>query len=175
MLPQTEALLLEDVLLDARDGLVLSKQKLWYHFQRFPWNLENPEENPKFGEHSRQIRLRISQGLPQDHGSNFLPGSYHLGISPHIDSYYHLITDLLPHLIMGRPKPVLLPKWIPNEFKVFLQGCGFETKELGEDIFRVDRLELPPMPNPDWNPVKFRLVQNFMLKLLEERLSLIHI
>ena len=78
MLPQTEALLLEDVLLDARDGLVRSKQQLWYHFQRFPWNLENPEENPKFGEHSRQVRLRISQGLPQDHGSNFLPGSYHL-------------------------------------------------------------------------------------------------
>ena len=91
MLPQTEALLLEDVLLDARDGLVRCKQQLWYHFQRFPWNLENPEENPKFGEHSRQVRLRISQGLPQDHGSNFLPGSYHLGISPHIDSYYHHI------------------------------------------------------------------------------------
>ena len=36
MLPQTEALLLEDVLLDARDGLVLSKKQLWYHFQRFP-------------------------------------------------------------------------------------------------------------------------------------------
>ena len=113
MLPKTEALLLEDVLLDARDGLVLSKKQLWYHFQRFPWNLENPEENPKFGEHSRQVRSRISQGLPQDHGSNFLPGSYHLGISPHIDSYYHLITDLLPHLILGRPKPVLIPKWIP--------------------------------------------------------------
>ena len=110
MLPQTEALLLEDVLLDARDGLVLSKKQLWYHFQRFPWNLENPEENPKFGEHSRQVRLRISQGLPHDHGSNFLPGSYHLGISPHIDSYYHLMTDLLPHLILGRPKPVLIPK-----------------------------------------------------------------
>ena len=47
MLPQTEALLLEDVLLDARDGLVLSKQQLWYHFQRFPWDLENPEENPQ--------------------------------------------------------------------------------------------------------------------------------
>ena len=44
MLPQTEALLLEDVLLDARDGLVRCKQQLWYHFQRFPWNLENPEE-----------------------------------------------------------------------------------------------------------------------------------
>ena len=65
MLPQTEALLLEDVLLDARDGLVLSKKQLWYHFQRFPWNLENPEENPKFGEHSRQVHLRISQGLPK--------------------------------------------------------------------------------------------------------------
>ena len=106
MLPQTEALLLEDVLLDARDGLVHCKQQLWYHFQRFPWNLENPEENPKFGEHSRQVRSRINQGLPQDHGSNFLPGSYHLGISPHIDSYYHLMTDLLPHLILGQPKPV---------------------------------------------------------------------
>ena len=167
MLPQTEALLLEDVLLDARDGLVLSKKQLWYHFQRFPWNLENPEENPKFGEHSRQVRLRISQGLPQDHGSNFLPGSYHLGISPHIDSYYHLITDLLPHLILGRPKPVLIPKWIPEAFKVFLQGCGFKIKELGEDIFRVECLELPPMPNPDWNPVKFRLVQNFIQKLIQ--------
>ena len=44
MLPQTEALLLEDVLLDARDGLVRCKQQLWYHFQRFPWDLENPEE-----------------------------------------------------------------------------------------------------------------------------------
>jgi len=32
-------LILEDALLSAADGLVQSGSKIWFHFQKYPWDL----------------------------------------------------------------------------------------------------------------------------------------
>ena len=162
----SDLLLLEDALIDGRDGFVCCGNHLWHHFQRFPWDLKRPEANPAYGEHFRQIRSRITQGIPERKSAKYLRGEYHLGISPHMDNYYHLITDLLPHLIRSDRRPVLVPQWMPEPFKAFLQTCGFETKVLGEGIFQVEHLQLPAMPVPAWNLEKFQQVQDFIRKHL---------
>jgi len=99
-------LILENVLLSAADGLVQSGSQIWFHFQKYPWDLSHPELNPGAGEHRRHIEARLIQGLAEPTGSRVLSGTYHLGISPHIYSYYHLLTDLLPHLIESPQYPI---------------------------------------------------------------------
>ena len=86
-------LILENALLSADDGLVQSGSKIWFHFQKYPWDLAFPEQNPGVGEHRRHIETRLTQGLPDPKLTHFLSGTYHLGISPHIYSYYHLLAD----------------------------------------------------------------------------------
>tara|TARA_B100000579_G_C22758694_1_gene817830 strand:+ start:16 stop:915 length:900 start_codon:yes stop_codon:yes gene_type:complete len=158
-------LILEDALLSSEDGLVQSGDNIWFHFQKYPWNLSNQKKNPHAGEHYRHIKARLSLGLADPSNATFLKGTYHLGISPHIYSYYHLMTDLLPHLIRTPRFPVLLPNFIPKIFNDFLKEAGFETYILRSDVFRVEKLYIPEVIIPNWNKEKVKNVQSFINNL----------
>ena len=79
-------LIVENALLSAGDGLVQSGNKIWFHFQKYPWHLSNPEKNPVAGKHRRLIEARLSQGFIDPSNASLLNGTYHLGISPHCHS-----------------------------------------------------------------------------------------
>ncbi|SVD31526.1 uncharacterized protein METZ01_LOCUS384380, partial [marine metagenome] len=148
------SLILEEALLSAADGLVQSGNKIWFHFQKYPWDLACPEQNPGVGEHRRHIEGRLTQGLPDPKLASVLSGTYHLGISPHIYSYYHLLTDLLPHLIAYKKYPVLVPEFMPTQFIDFFIKAEFEVQVLSPGIFMVERLIIPEINFPDWNSKK---------------------
>jgi len=214
-------LILENALLSAEDGLVQSGNQIWFHFQKYPWHLSNPENNPASGEHRRHIEARLSQGLTNPANARLLNGTYHLGISPHIYSYYHLLTDLLPHLLdaprfpvlvpefmplvfvdflgeagfevlngtyhlgisphiysyyhlltdllphlLDAPRfPVLVPEFMPLVFVDFLREAGFEVQILAADVFRVEKLIIPEMKAPDWNVEKIKKIRTFVENL----------
>ena len=158
-------LIIKNALVSAEDGLVQSGDQIWFHFQKFPWHLSNLGKNPAAGEHRRNIEARLSQGLPDPTNARFLNGTYHLGISPHIYSYYHLLTDLLPHLIDAPRFPVLVPEYMPVAFLNFLREGGFEVQVLGADIFQVEKLIIPDMKTPDWNVAKIKKILIFVNKL----------
>ena len=158
-------LILENTLLSAEDGLVQSGDRIWFHFQKFPWHLSNPENNPAAGEHHRHIEARLSLGLADPANARLLKGTYHLGISPHIYSYYHLLTDLLSHLIEAPRFPVLVPEFMPVAFLDFLKDAGFEVLVLGAEIFHVEKLIIPDMKVPDWNVDKIKKIQSFVENL----------
>ena len=153
-------LILENALLSAEDGLVQSGDRIWFHFQKFPWHLSNPENNPAAGEHRRHIEARLSLGLADPANARLLKGTYHLGISPHIYSYYHLLTDLLSHLIEAPRFPVLVPEFMPVAFLDFLKDAGFEVLVLGAEIFHVEKLIIPDMKVPDQKNLCFKKVGN---------------
>jgi hypothetical protein len=159
-------LILEDALLSAADGLVQSGSKIWFHFQKYPWDLALQEQNPGVGEHRRHIETRLTQGLPDPKLAHVLSGTYHLGISPHIYSYYHLLADLLPHLITSQKFPVLVPEFMPTQFIDFLKEAEFEVQVLSPGIFIVERLLIPKMNIPDWNSEKVKLIQDFLKKIV---------
>ena len=158
-------LILENALLSAEDGLVQSGNQIWFHFQKYPWHLSNPENNPASGEHRRHIEARLSQGLTDPANARLLNGTYHLGISPHIYSYYHLLTDLLPHLLDAPRFPVLVPEFMPLVFVDFLREAGFEVQILAADVFRVEKLIIPEMKAPDWNVEKIKKIRTFVENL----------
>ena len=158
-------LILENALVSAEDGLVQSGDRIWFHFQKFPWHLSNPENNPAAGEHRRHIEARLSLGLADPANARLLKGTYHLGISPHIYSYYHLLTDLLSHLIEAPRFPVLVPEFMPVAFLDFLKDAGFEVLVLGAEIFHVEKLIIPDMKVPDWNVDKIKKIQSFVENL----------
>ena len=155
-------LILENALLSAEDGLVQSEDQIWFHFQKYPWHLSNSEKNPATGEHRRHIEARLSQGLADPSNARVLKGTYHLGISPHIYSYYHLLTDLLPHLIDAPRFPVLVPDFMPIVFLDFLSEAGFEVQVLGADVFQVEKLIIPDMNTTDWNLDKIKKILTFV-------------
>jgi capsular polysaccharide biosynthesis protein len=155
-------LILENALLSADDGLVQSGNKIWFHFQKFPWYLSNLGKNSVTGEHRRHIEARLNQGLADPANARVLNGTYHLGISPHIYSYYHLLTDLLPHLIDAPKIPVLVPEFMPVAFRDFLREAGFEVQVLGTGIFQVEKLIIPDMKTPDWNVAKIKKIRTFV-------------
>ncbi|RTZ82760.1 MAG: hypothetical protein DSY98_00530 [SAR324 cluster bacterium] len=159
-------LILEDALLSAADGLVQSGSKIWFHFQKYPWDLACPEQNPGVGEHRRHIETRLTQGLPDPKLAHVLSGTYHLGISPHIYSYYHLLADLLPHLIASQKFPVLVPEFMPTQFIDLLKKAEFEVQVLSPEFFMVERLLIPEMNFPDWNSEKVKLIQYFFEKIV---------
>ena len=161
-------LILENALLSAVDGLVQSGNQIWFHFQKYPWHLSNPEKNPPAGEHRRHIEARLSLGLADPANAQLLKGSYHLGISPHIYSYYHLLTDLLPHLLDSPRFPVLVPEFMPLVFVDFLREAGFEVQILAADVFRVEKLIIPEMKTPDWNLDKIKKIRTFAENLYPE-------
>ncbi|MDP6743423.1 MAG: glycosyltransferase family 61 protein [SAR324 cluster bacterium] len=158
-------LILENALLSAEDGLVQSGNQIWFHFQKYPWHLSNPEKNPIAGKHRRHIEARLSQGLADPANARLLNGTYHLGISPHIYSYYHLLTDLLSHLLDAPRFPVLVPEFMPLVFVDFLREAGFEVQILAADVFRVEKLIIPEMKAPDWNVDKIKKIRTFMENL----------
>ena len=155
-------LILENALLSANDGLVQSRNQIWFHFQKFPWHLSNPLKNPVTGEHRRHIEARLSRGLADPVNARVLNGTYHLGISPHIYSYYHLLTDLLPHLIDAPKYPVLVPEFMPVGYRDFLREAGFEVQVLGAGIFQIEKLIIPDMNTPDWNIAKIKKIRTFV-------------
>jgi len=157
---------LENVLLSAYDGLVQSGNQIWYHFDKYTWDLSQSEKNPVDGEHKRKIESRLLKGLADPKKATLLNGTYHLGISPHIYSYYHLLADLLPHLINSPKYPVLVPNFMPISYTNFLRKIGFEIKILPPDIFLVEKLFLPAIEKKDWNKTKVKIIQNFFEKIL---------
>ena len=154
----------KDALLDSSDGLVLTGKRIWFHFQRFPWDLDQKENNPFHGEQYRQVTRRLARKLPDACNAQVLKGEFHLGIAPHMLSYYHLITDLLPHLIMQHRFPVLVPEWLSSRFRSFLKECGFALRVLPPGDYRVERLHIPAMPDEDWNTAKVPAVRDFVRK-----------
>ena len=154
-------LILKEALLSAADGLVQSGSKIWFHFQKYPWDLTCPELNPCVGEHRRNIEHRLTKGLPDPKLASVLSGTYHLGISPHIYSYYHLLTDLLPHLITYKKYPVLVPEFMPTQFIDFITKAEFEVQVLSPSIFIVEQLIIPEINFPNWNSKKVKLIQGF--------------
>ena len=165
------SLILENALLSAADGLVQSRNRIWFHFQKYPWHLSNSEQNPGIGEHRRYIEARLLQGLADPENARVLNGTYHLGISPHIYSYYHLLTDLLSHLIDAPRFPVLVPEFMPVSFIEFLNDAGFEVQVLAPDIFHVEKLIIPEMETPDWNTEKVNKIQSFFKKYFPQNNS----
>ena len=158
-------LIVENALLFAGDGLVQSGNKIWFHFQKYPWHLSNPEKNPVAGKHRRHIEARLSQGFIDPSNASLLNGTYHLGISPHIYSYYHLLTDLLSHLVDAPRFPVLVPEFMPIVFLDFLREAGFEVQVLGSDVFHVEKLIIPEMKTPEWNIDKVKKIRTFLKNL----------
>ena len=132
----------ENAFLCGADGLVQSGDKIWFHFQKYPWDLSCQEKNLGAGKHRRIIESRLRKGLPDPSDASFLSGKYHSGISPHIYSYYHLLTDLLPHLIQAPSNPVLVPEFIPQSFIEFLKQAQFEVKILPKGTVTVSYTHL---------------------------------
>ncbi|HBL55898.1 MAG TPA: glycosyltransferase family 61 protein [Deltaproteobacteria bacterium] len=165
------SLILENALLSAADGLVQSGNRIWFHFQKYPWHLSCPEQNPGDGEHRRYIETRLYQGLADPENARVLKGTYHLGISPHIYSYYHLLSDLLAHLIDAPRFPVLVPEFMPISFLDFLTEAGFEVQVLAPEIFHVEKLIIPEMTSPDWNSEKVKKIQTFFEKFITQKTS----
>ena len=165
------SLILENALLSAADGLVQSGNRIWFHFQKYPWHLSCPEQNPGDGEHRRYIEARLHQGLADPENARVLKGTYHLGISPHIYSYYHLLSDLLAHLIDAPRFPVLVPEFMPISFLDFLTEAGFEVQVLAPEIFHVEKLIIPEMTSPDWNSEKVKKIQTFFEKFITQKTS----
>ena len=165
------SLILENALLSAADGLVQSGNRIWFHFQKYPWHLSCPEQNPGDGEYRRYIETRLYQGLADPENARVLKGTYHLGISPHIYSYYHLLSDLLAHLIDAPLFPVLVPEFMPISFLDFLTEAGFEVQVLAPEIFHVEKLIIPEMTSPDWNSEKVKKIQTFFEKFITQKTS----
>jgi len=162
---------LENVLLSAEDGLVQSVDQIWYHFDKYTWNLSEPEKNSGHGEQRRIIESRLEKGLADPKKAVPLYGTYHLGISPHIYSYYHLLTDLIPYLICSPKYPVLVPNFMPISYTNFLKKHGFEIKILSPNIFLVEKLFIPGVKKIDWNKKKIKIIHNFFEKILPPQSS----
>lgn len=159
-------LIIENAFLCGADGLVQSGDKIWFHFQKYPWDLSFQEKNPGLGKHRRIIESRIRKGLPESSNASLLSGTYHSGISPHIYSYYHLLTDLLPHLIDSPRNPVLVPEFMPQSFIKFLKQAQFEVKILPHGAVKVELLYIPEMCVPEWNSEKVKKIKTFIENLL---------
>ena len=153
-------LIVENAFLCGSDGLVQSGDQIWFHFQKYPWDLSFQGNNPASGIHRRVIESRIRKGLPNPSNASLLSGTYHTGISPHIYSYYHLLTDLIPHLIDTPRNPVLVPEFMPQSFIEFLKQAQFEVKIIPQEIFKVELLYIPEMNLPEWNSEKVKKIQN---------------
>ena len=159
-------LVVNHALLSGEDGLVQSGDKIWFHFQKYPWNLSCEKKNPGLGKHRRIIESRLKKGLPDPSEASLLSGTYHSGISPHIYSYYHLLTDLLPHLIDTPKNPILVPKFMPKSFIKFLKQAHFEVKIMPQKTVKVEMLYIPEMRLPEWNYEKVKKIQYFFEKLI---------
>jgi len=166
------SLVLQDVLLSSPDGLVQQQNRLWFHFQKFPWSLDAPSTNPDSGDHHRLLHQRLAEGLPDSKPASPLPGPYHLGLSPHIHSYYHLFCDLLPHLLATPPRPVLVPEDWPQPFADFLKKTGFEVRRLCPGVYRVEELSIPAMGFPDWTSEKRQALLAFFANAVPAAKSL---
>ena len=161
-------MIVEDAFLCGADGLIQSGNQIWFHFQKYPWDLYCQEKNPSTGKHRRIIESRLKKGLPEHSNASLLTGTYHSGISPHIYSYYHLLTDLLPHLIDTPKNPVLVPEFMPLSFIEFLKKAQFDVKILPKRTVKVKQLYIPEMGLPEWNSGKVKKIQNFFENLIPE-------
>ena len=81
---------IQQAYLDAQDGLVRSSNWLYFHGNRFRWNLIDPYTNPTNGENFNRFAQRLSGRIPDfTPKTQRLLGHFHLGIHPHFHSYYH--------------------------------------------------------------------------------------
>ena len=162
-------LIVENAFLCGEDGLVQSGDQIWFHFQKYPWNLSCQKKNPGAGKHRRIIESRLRKGLPDPSDASLLSGTYHSGISPHIYSYYHLLTDLLPHLIAAPRNPVLVPEFMPQSFIEFLKHIQFDVMVIPQGTVQVERLYIPEMELPEWNSEKVKKIQTFFENFLPRK------
>ena len=164
-------LIVENAFLCGTDGLVQSGDQIWFHFQKYPWDLSFQGKNFGVGKHRRIIESRIRKGLPDPSCASLLSGTFHTGISPHIYSYYHLMTDLLPHLIGAPKNPVLVPEFMPQSFIEFLKQAQFEVKILTKETIKVEQLYIPEMVLPEWNSEKIKKILTFFESLLPSNIQ----
>ena len=68
-------LIVENAFLIGADGLIQSGDQIWFHFQKYPWNLSCQGKNPIKGMHRRIIESRLRKGLPRTSKSSLLVNS----------------------------------------------------------------------------------------------------
>ena len=101
---------IQQAYLDAQDGLVRSSNWLYFHGNRFHWNLIDTYSNPTNGENFHRFTKRLCGRIPDlTVKTQRLSGHFHLGIHPHFHSYYHLCTELIPQVLTQRESHWLLP------------------------------------------------------------------
>lgn len=151
-------------LLDSRDGLIATGDpidQLHIQFARLSWQLDNEAANPGHSECRSRFERLIEKGLPDITQAEHIPGAWHLGISSHMHSYYHLLCDLLPFLLTAPKRPVLIPDYMPQPFVELLQNEGYELRVLPPGLWQIDRLSFPDGKAMDWPREKVLLLQNW--------------
>ena len=139
---------IQQAYLDAQDGLVRSSNLLYFHGNRFRWNLIDPYTNPTNGENFNRFAQRLSGRIPDlTPKTQRLLGHFHLGIHPHFHSYYHLWTELIPQVLTQRGSHWLLPWWLPVNYIAFLQQLQIRFTVLPLRIFQCDSLTIPEKPS----------------------------
>ena len=89
-----------------QDGLVRSSNWLYFHGNRFHWNLIDTR-NPTNGENATALpSVFKNPDLTAKHKDS--QGTF-TGIHPHFHSYYHLWTELIPQVLTQRESHWLLP------------------------------------------------------------------
>ncbi len=158
---QASTLRLKQPLVSSPDGLVVTDEALWFHFQRFRWSRVHPEENPTQGKAFRHMGWRLREALPQLEQAQELSGTFHWGLHPHLNSYYHLLTDLLPELLLAPRLPVLVrPDW-PQAFEAFLTASGWPVQRLKPGAWVPEALWVPGHEAEEWSVAKAQRLQRF--------------
>ena len=162
-------LTLQGPLVSSPDGLVCTEEELWFHFQRFRWSRRHPEQNPTHGAAHRHMGWRLSEPLPQRAEASLLPGTFHWGLHPHMNSYYHFLSDLMPHLLRAPCFPVLVrPDW-PEPFETFLRSSGWAVQRLAPGAWVPEALVIPEESTPEWSAAKVAQLRAFFQKQVPSR------
>lgn len=139
---------IQQAYLDAQDGLVRSSNWLYFHGNRFHWNLIDTYRNPTNGENFNRFTKRLYGRIPDlTVKTQRLSGHFHLGIHPHFHSYYHLWTELIPQVLTQRESHWLLPWWLPVNYIAFLQQLRIRFTVLPPRILQCDSLTIPEKPS----------------------------
>ncbi len=152
-------MVIENAILFAHDGLVKTRDTLYFHYQKYLWDLSHPTNNPKDCEHQRRVEHRIQLQDLNTPPSQQLPGKYILGIAPFAANHYHFIADLAACLATAPKWPVLLPENMPKHYVEFLHLCHFPTRFLYPQIYEVENLLIPPYQ--EWNAKKIASIQEW--------------
>jgi hypothetical protein len=138
---------IQQAYLDAQDGLVRSSDWLYFHGDRLRWNLTDPHQNSAQGENFNRFSQRLLGRIPDlTTKVQRLSGNFHLGIHPHLHSYYHFWTKLIPQVLTQSRSHWLFPWWLPTNYIAFLQQIQTRSTILPPKIFQCESLIIPEQP-----------------------------